>query len=209
MQWDEPLKEESRSEDHLSLTHSNPISWLKLSTINHRAPYLSFISWALNVDVKLIAEIGVNQGETSKIFRQLFPQAHLYLIDPWKISTEYMMSATPISRKNKHYEKAYKTVSEEFKEDPKTTVLRMTSVEALLHTPDHFDLVFIDANHEYKQIKQDILSWLPKVRPGGILAGHDYDAQIPMFSGVKRAVDEVFGNKIMLGKDRLWIHRRK
>jgi Methyltransferase domain len=209
MQEHRSPNQESISKNHPSLTNSDPISWLKLSTINHRAPYLSFITWALNVDVKLIAEIGVNQGETSKIFRELFPQAHLYLIDPWKITPEYRMSATPISYKNKHYEKAYKAVLEEFKEDPKTTVLRMSSMEALLHTPDHFDLIFIDANHEYTQVKQDILSWLPKVRPGALLAGHDYDAQIPMFSGVKRAVDEVFGNKIMLGKDRLWIHRRK
>jgi hypothetical protein len=47
------------------------------------------------------------------------------------------------------------------------------------------------------------------VRQGGILAGHDYAPEIPMFSGVKQAVDEIFGKKIMLGKDRLWIHKRK
>lgn len=178
----------------------------KLSTINHRASYLSFIAWALNVEVKTIAEIGVNKGETSKIFRSLFPDAHLFLIDPWKISSDYLMSATPISRKIKHYENAYSSVRAQFKNDPNVQILRMSSLEAVAHTPDQFDLVFIDANHEYSHVKQDILSWLPKVRHGGILAGHDYDPQIPMFSGVKQAVDEILGNKIMLGKDRLWIH---
>lgn len=180
----------------------------KHSTINHRAPYLSFITWALNIEIKTIAEIGVNKGETSKLFRHLFPEADLFLVDPWQLTTEYLHSATPISRKNKHYEKAYQTVKEQFKKDSHVTILRMTSLEALSHTPKQFDLVFIDANHEYIHVKQDILSWLPKVRPGGILAGHDYDPEIPMFSGVKQAVDEIFGNKIMLGKDRLWIHKK-
>lgn len=181
----------------------------KLSTINHRAPYLCFIAWALNIEIKTIAEIGVNKGESSQLFRSLFPEAHLYLIDPWELSTDYIMSATPISRREKHYEKSYQIVQEAFKDDPKTTVLRMTSQQAIAHTPDEFDLVFIDANHEYTHVKQDILSWLPKVRSGGILAGHDYTPEIPMFSGVKQAVDEIFGKKIMLGKDRLWIHRQK
>lgn len=179
----------------------------KLSLINHRAPYLRFITWALNVEVKRIAEIGVNKGETSQLFRHLFSDAHLFLIDPWQLTQEYLHSATPISRKGKHYEKAYSTVASQFKNDPNVTLLRMTSLEAIPHTPGNFDLVFIDANHEYTQVKKDILAWLPKVRPGGILAGHDYAPDIPMFFGVKQAVDELFGNRVMLGKDRLWIHK--
>ncbi len=181
----------------------------QLSTINHRGPYLSFIAWALNVEIRSIAEIGVNKGETSQFFRRLFPDAHLYLIDPWEVYDDYLLSATPISRKKKYYEKAFETVLENFEHDPHATILRMTSLEALAHTPDQLDLVFIDANHEYSYVKRDILAWLPKVRSGGILAGHDYAPDIPMFSGVKQAVDEIFGNRMMLGKDRLWIHKRK
>jgi hypothetical protein len=179
----------------------------KCSTINHRAPYLCFIAWALNIEVNTIAEIGVNKAETSKIFRELFPQANLFLIDPWQLTPDYLHSATPISRKIKHYDKAFHTVTNQFKDDPRVTILRMTSQEAIAHTPAAFDLVFIDANHEYMHVKRDILAWLPKVRPGGLLAGHDYAPEIPMFSGVKHAVDEIFGNKVMLGKDRLWIHK--
>jgi predicted O-methyltransferase YrrM len=187
-------------------------SWkqaFKNSTIEHRAPYLAFIAWALNIEVNTIAEIGVDKGETSKLFRQLFPDARLYLIDPWELTSEYFYSATPISRKKTYYEKAHATVQKQFKDDTNVTILRMPSLEAAAHTCEQFDLVFIDANHEYLNVKQDILAWLPKVRIGGILTGHDYAPEIPMFSGVKQAVDEIFGNKIMLGKDRLWIHKRK
>ncbi len=179
------------------------------STIQHRAPYLSFIAWAFHIEVNKIAEIGVNKGETSILLRNLFPQAELYLIDPWSLSSEYIQSGTPISRKQKHYEKAYQAVKTQFEHDPTVHIFRMGSLTASTQTPNDFDLVFIDGNHEYMQVKQDITAWLPKVRPGGILAGHDYEPSMPIFDGVKQAVDELFGNQVMLGKDRVWIHRKQ
>jgi len=67
--------------------------------------------------------------------------------------------------------------------------IRMTSIEASkLYKDNSLDFVFIDASHEYEDVKADILSWLPKVKIGGILAGHDYNT----FEGVNRAVDEIF-----------------
>jgi hypothetical protein len=179
-----------------------------LSLINHRAPCLAFICWALDIEVRTLVEIGVNKGETSQLFRHLFPEATLYLIDPWKLTSDYGFSGTPISRKLKHYENAYQRVASLFQDDPKVTLLRTSSSKGIQQVPDELDLVFIDGNHEYMQVRQDILSWLPKVRRGGLLAGHDYDQNIPMFSGVKQAVDEIFGRKILLGKDRVWAHRK-
>jgi len=67
--------------------------------------------------------------------------------------------------------------------------IRMTSIEASkLYEDNSLDFVFIDASHEYEDVKEDILAWLPKVKIGGILAGHDYNT----FEGVNRAVDEIF-----------------
>jgi len=180
---------------------------LKLSGINHRASCLSFLAWALDVHVRTIVEIGVNKGETAQQLHALFPEARLYLIDPWALSVEYSLSGTPISRKGKHYESAYRHVCALFASDPRVTLLRMTALEALAHVPNNLDLVFIDANHEYFRVRENILSWLPKVRLGGLLAGHDYDPTIPIFSGVKRAVDELFGKYFILGKDRVWAHQ--
>ena len=53
--------------------------------------------------------------------------------------------------------------------------------------------VFIDAKHEYEFVKRDIEAWLPKVKPGGTIAGHDFKAQD--WPGVVKAVEEVFGGK--------------
>jgi hypothetical protein len=62
------------------------------------------------------------------------------------------------------------------------------------------DLVFIDADHRYEQTLADVRTWLPKVKLGGILCGHDYKRPWRHLwghdrSGVKRAVDEVLGKR--------------
>jgi hypothetical protein len=76
--------------------------------------------------------------------------------------------------------------------------LRETSLSASTHFKDaSLDFVFIDADHSYESVKADIDAWLPKVRHGGILAGHDYGA--PLWPGVKQAVDERFPNVEYMG----------
>jgi hypothetical protein len=73
--------------------------------------------------------------------------------------------------------------------------LRLTSVEASKRFKDNsIDLIFIDADHAYESIREDIQSWLPKVKKGGIICGHDYSGQE---KGVIKAVDE------LLGKDKI------
>lgn len=57
------------------------------------------------------------------------------------------------------------------------------------------DFVFIDAAHDYGSVKADIAAWLPKVKAGGIIAGHDYEVGHP---GVIRAVDEALGDRMEL-----------
>jgi predicted O-methyltransferase YrrM len=68
--------------------------------------------------------------------------------------------------------------------------IRMDSLEASkLYANKSLDFVFIDASHEYEDIKNDIIHWLPKVKIGGILAGHDI-----VWPGVARAVSELIPN---------------
>jgi hypothetical protein len=54
-------------------------------------------------------------------------------------------------------------------------VKRMTTVEASRTVPDEsLDYVYVDARHDYCATYEDIDTWWPKLKPGGILAGHDY-----------------------------------
>jgi len=73
--------------------------------------------------------------------------------------------------------------------------------------PDQFfDLLYIDAAHEYKPVKQDIKHWLPKVAPGGVICGDDYVAGWP---GVIKAVDEAFGKSVnRLGGQQWWVQKK-
>jgi hypothetical protein len=69
--------------------------------------------------------------------------------------------------------------------------IRARSLEAAsLFRDNSLDFVFIDASHEYEDVKKDIQTWLPKIKKGGVLAGHDYYLGYDYFPGVKKAVNE-------------------
>jgi len=59
-----------------------------------------------------------------------------------------------------------------------------------------FDMIFIDGSHDYKSVRNDIVCWLPRLAPGGLLCGHDYTLTRPHCAGVKKAVDEIFGKDV-------------
>jgi predicted O-methyltransferase YrrM len=84
--------------------------------------------------------------------------------------------------------------------DKKLNFLSMTSVEAANSFPDEsLDFVFIDASHTYENVLQDIKAWLPKVKKGGIISGHDYfdydQVKEGSYPGVRKAVDECFSQE--------------
>jgi len=62
-----------------------------------------------------------------------------------------------------------------------------------------FDLVFIDGDHSYQAVKDDIEFWKKRIRIGGIISGHDYRKP-----DVKRAVHETLGSEIHLEPDNVW-----
>lgn len=69
------------------------------------------------------------------------------------------------------------------------SILRTSSVSASRIFDDNsLDAVFIDADHRYEMVSADIMAWMPKVKTGGILAGHDFCEH---WASVKRAVNEL------------------
>jgi hypothetical protein len=72
---------------------------------------------------------------------------------------------------------------------------RTLSHDAAPLFPDaHFDWMYIDASHFYDDVKRDIDAFFPKLKPGGYIAGDDYDRRGIWDHGVTRAVDEFRGS---------------
>ncbi len=84
------------------------------------------------------------------------------------------------------------------------TLLARSSVSAAREYFGHgtLDFVFIDADHAYEAVKEDIQAWFPKMKKGGIMAGHDLNHV--EFPGVRKAVRECFGTyEIMPGSQNI------
>lgn len=163
--------------------------WLE-TPVNYRNYLPNFLVF-LGLNNKGV-EIGVDKGEFSEIILCNSNLKILYSVDPWKLfSKEKYNDVINISQEQYDAHK-HETEQKLSKFGDRSKIFQMTSEEAVkLFKDESLDFVYIDANH--KDAKQDIELWYPKVRAGGILAGHDYipDGQYSEgIFGVKGAVDE-------------------
>jgi len=169
----------------------------------HRGSYLKYLSLIHEIEIQTIVEIGVYRGKNAEVLRKEFPDAHLFLIDPWAPDAPYQASGSAVSEDQKVYDKAKKRTYSLFENDPQVTIIEKTSAAAAPLVPDNIDLVFIDANHAYPSVYQDILTWKPKIRSEGILSGHNFGR--PRLPGVEKAVRELLPT-FHLGQDEVWYH---
>lgn len=150
------------------------------------------------------AEIGIWRGDNLKAILDLCPCLDaLFGVDqytPYSLKDGSTCSATDLKELNE----IKRSLKDLFLNKDKVRFLFMPSQEAARYFLDYsLDIVFIDGNHEYTQVKGDILAWLPKVRSGGIICGHDY---CDYYDGVKRAVNECFLSKEIEIKDfKVWV----
>lgn len=117
-------------------------------------------------------ELGTFKGEFSKHILENW-QGSLYMIDVWRELNleEYDDASNHIN----HWD-AYKICIEMTKPFvERAHMIRMRgNVAKNLFSDNSLDFVYIDANHTYESVTEDIQDWYPKVKSGGILAGHDY-----------------------------------
>lgn len=157
----------------------------------------------LGIKPENIAEVGVYKGGTTSILRDRFPAAQLHLIDPWQ--EQDMQGKMYRTNRAADWEQIYQDVCDEFEG---CTIIRADSLTAAyMMQPESFDMVFLDGDHSYGAVKNDIAHWMPKVRNGGLLCGHDYSTR-GANKGVKKAVDEFIGqDNIVVGSRKTWIHK--
>ena len=152
-------------------------------------------------------EVGCKEGRTAGHVLKTVPTAHVIAIDPW-IANPAAANGDPTREDYAAWD--FAAIEREFwsnvgEDAGRCEQWRMTSLEAAARAADRaFDLVFIDALHDHESVVDDIGAWLPRVRPGGVLAGHDFNHKWP---GVERAVAEWFCLlDVGVGPDSVWFY---
>lgn len=116
------------------------------------------------------AEMGVERGIYSEVLLKANPQLKLFSIDAW---TAYQGYRDHVSQ-----EKMDELLADAHKRlDPyqRCTLIKGFSTDVVKQFEDEsLDFVYIDGNHEYQQVVNDVCEWDKKVKVGGIVAGHDY-----------------------------------
>ena len=114
-----------------------------------------------------------------------------YVIDTWEGSEEHMQ--------NPELKDLYEIFMSNMKPvENKFTPMRMPSLEASkFFGNDSLDFVFIDAAHDYDNVVADLKAWYPKIKKGGVLAGHDFYPDQPTWGDVYKAVKDVFGTNYL------------
>lgn len=180
---------------------STPRRWDFLATMMIEQGYKTFV------------EVGCKEGRTTGHILKTVPDSLVIAIDPW-IAQE----ANPNDPTKETYDSwDFAKIEDEFwknvgEHKERCYMMRMTSEQAARdfdkpptpnwHLNGFADLVFIDALHDYENVMLDISLWWPKVRKGGVLAGHDFNHKWP---GVERAVADHFNLMgVGVGFDSVW-----
>jgi len=120
-------------------------------------------------------EVGVEKGRYSEVLLKANPNLHLSCVDPWS-TLAYAPGIDAVDYEQPLWDKYYEETVYRLKPYAhRTTIIRDYSVRASQHFHDNsLDFVYIDGNHDFLNVTQDIDAWKKKIRPGGILSGHDY-----------------------------------
>ena len=152
-------------------------------------------------DGGIFVEGGAWLGKSSSYLCDLAgDRINVYIVDTWR--------GSPDELKTTHKLATQTDIFEIFKDnmgDRKYTAIRKDSLKSSNEFEDNScDVVFIDMTHKYEYVLSDINSWLPKVKPGGWLAGHDAhhrDVQRALHEGVDRPKD-------VLKLENCWLYKK-
>ena len=118
---------------------------------------------------KIGAEIGVERGSYSEILCKHNPNLKLYCVDSWQQYDEYRDTLNQFSLEG-YYEETKKRLA-----PYNCELIKKYSMDAVKDFENNsLDFVYIDGNHHFDYVAQDIINWAKIVRPGGIVSGHDY-----------------------------------
>lgn len=154
------------------------------------------------------AEVGVADGYNALGVLWQRPQSHATLVDQWSIASDrYRQSGDLAARLTADQWKLVRSRATDLTAGYTRDIVQADSASAAAGVRDKsFDLVYIDAEHTYEAVRADVQAWLPTVKAGGWIGGHDYKHPMDVRGlwGVSRAVDEIFENRVVTGVCNTW-----
>lgn len=160
---------------------------------------ISYInSFSPTWDMKMI-EIGSYIGESTIMFAKRF--RYVYSIDPFVEEYPGAVNVFQYAKFSKVYEKFLENISN----FANINSIRLTSDEAInIFNNIKLDFVYIDGAHTYEQVHKDITNYMPIIKEGGFIGGHDY---VPGWNDVMQAVNELLGIPDQTFVDGSWVKR--
>mgnify|MGYP006297919805 CR=1 FL=1 len=160
----------------------------RITRFERRQPVLDLIEPGF-----ICAEIGVWRGDLSKKILKKSP-SFLHLIDPWVFMPEF--TDTVYGKRNGNsqdlMDRIYQEVCQEFNGIEGVQIHRKSSLEAVRSFEDeYFDWVYLDGNHHYEYVRNDLEAYIPKVKSGGYITGDDYRYDRCQKGGPEKAVKEL------------------
>ena len=160
------------------------------------------------LNIKIMAEIGVFRGRLCRgILRSECRHIlkEYWAVDSWEVlGEEHKRMGTYDSN---IWDETYKGVCKYMPYFPQMKILKMKSNTAsTFFWEGYFDFVYLDASHLYKDVFRDIQLWMPLIKPGGAIGGHDYNSS--RHRGVTRAVNKLFNKEdIEIFSNMVWLKR--
>ena len=160
--------------------------------------YSLMVSQASALEPSTFVEIGCWKGKSSSYMAEQITLSgkpiHFYCVDTWKgTTTEQHHQVDPDVANDRLFEVFTNNMSP-FAGN--YTPIQSLSVDASTRFDnDSLDFIYIDASHEYKDVVDDINSWLPKLKVGGTIAGDDYNSPL-----VSAAVHDTLKNVKVLNR---------
>jgi len=149
---------------------------------------------------RTMIEIGSYMGESTMMFASSGIFKTIHSIEPHTGNEKF----------NNEYGYDWKDIQKEYKINTRHFNNIIHHKDYSYNIVDNFDdnsidFIYIDADHTYESVKRDIELYLPKVKDGGIIGGHDYR---PEWKGVVEAVNEMLGEPMFTFIDGSWIKHK-
>ena len=160
-------------------------------------PMIRYVRRKFNGKPLIGVEIGVGFGENAKSILSILNMKMLYLVDP------YVPYNDGFIQHPEGYLRELEIIKKELAHLPNVTFIRKKSEDAVDDIPDEIDFCYIDGNHSYEFVKKDIELYYPKIKKGGVIGGHDFNAKFPEVC--KAVIEFTTKNKLKLkGEDIDW-----